>query len=266
MLAMITSIANQKIKDVVKLRDSVSCRKNNLFIIEGCREISLALTAGINIKELYFCRNFFKGIKEEEAITLSGNRNSVIYEVNRKVYKKIAYGKRREGLIAVAEQPKYKLADIQLTANPFLVVAERIEKPGNLGAILRTIDAAGSDGLIAVDSLTSVYNHKVVRASVGTIFTKPVITTSSQELVAWLEKQDIIIICADPAGSLAYTLVDFKKPTVLILGSEKKGISSFWKNQASVIASIPMEGKADSLNVSVTAAVFIFEALRQRSQ
>ena len=266
MLAMITSVANQKIKDVVKLRDSLSRRKNNLFIIEGYREISSALKARIAIKELYVCKDFFKGLKEEEVIALSGNRNSSIYEVNHKVYEKIAYGNRREGLIAVAQQPKYKLADIQLTVNPFLVVAERIEKPGNLGAILRTADAAGSDGIIVVDSLTDVYNHNVVRSSVGTIFSKPIVTTSSQELLAWLKKQRITIICADPTGSLTYTSVDFKKPTALILGSEEKGISSFWKKQASVIASIPMKGKADSLNVSVTAAVFIFEALRQRSQ
>ena len=263
---MVTSVSNQKIKDVVKLRDSLSRRKNNLFIIEGYREISLALTAGVAIKELYVCKDFFKGRKEDEVVTLSRNRNSSIYEVNPKVYEKIAYGNRREGLIAVAKQPKYKLTDIRLKVNPFLVVAERIEKPGNLGAILRTIDAAGFDGLIAVDSLTDVYNHNLVRSSLGTIFTKPIVTTSSQELLAWLRKQQITIICADPTDSLAYTAVDFKKPTALILGSEEKGISSFWKNQASLIASIPMKGKTDSLNVSVTAAVFIFEALRQRSQ
>jgi len=263
---MITSVANQKIKDVVKLRDSLSRRKSNLFIIEGYREISLALTAGIAIKELYVCKDFLKGRKEEGIITLSGKRNSSIYEVSRKVYEKIAYGNRREGLIAVAQQPKYKLADIQLTVNPFLVVTERIEKPGNLGAILRTIDAAGFDGLIAVDSLTDVYSHNVARSSIGTIFAKPIITTSSQELLGWLKKQHITIICADPIGSLAYTSVNFKKPTALILGSEEKGVSSFWKKQASITVSVPMKGKADSLNVSVTAAVFIFEALRQRSQ
>jgi len=263
---MITSIVNQKIKDVVKLRDSSSRRKNNLFIIEGCREISLALTAKISIKELYVCRDFFKDRKEEEIVVLAKNRNSSIYEVSPKVYEKIAYGNRREGLIAVAQQPKYKLIDIQLATNPFLVIAERIEKPGNLGAILRTIDAAGFDGLIAVDSLVDVYNHNIVRSSIGTIFTKPIITASSQELLEWLEKQQIAIICADPTGSSLYSSVDLKKPTALILGSEEKGISNFWRKQASVIASIPMKGKADSLNVSATAAVFIFEALRQRSQ
>ena len=135
-----------------------------------------------------------------------------------------------------------------------------------MGAILRTIDAAGFDSLIAVDSLTDIYNHNVMRSSIGTIFTKPIITTSSQELLEWLKKRDVAIVCADPTGSLTYTSVDLKKPTVLILGSEEKGVSSFWKNHADVITSIPMRGKADSLNVSVTAAVFIFEALRQRSQ
>jgi len=263
---MIASVTNRKIKDVVKLRDSLSRRKNNLFIIEGYREINLALKAQIAIKELYVCKDFFKGFKEEEIITLLGKRNSNIYEVTRKVYEKIAYGNRRQGLIAVAQQPKYKLSDIKLTKNPFLIVAERIEKPGNLGAILRTIDAAGFDSLIAVDSLTDIYNHNVMRSSIGTIFTKPIITTSSQELLEWLKKRDVAIVCADPTGSLTYTSVDLKKPTVLILGSEEKGVSSFWKNHADVITSIPMRGKADSLNVSVTAAVFIFEALRQRSQ
>jgi len=263
---MITSIVNQKIKDVVKLRDSSFRHKNNLFIIEGCREISLALKAQISIKELYICRDFFKGRKEEEIIALFKNSNSSVYEVNSKVYEKIAYGNRREGLISVAQQPKYKLTDIQLTTNPFLVIAEGIEKPGNLGAILRSIDAAGFDGLIAVDSLTDIYNHNIVRSSIGTIFTKPIIRASSQELLEWLKKQKITIVCADPIGSSLYTSVDLNKPTALVLGSEKKGISSFWRKQASIIASIPMKGKADSLNVSATAAVFIFEALRQRSQ
>ena len=263
---MITSVINQKIKDVVKLRDSLSRRKNNLFIIEGCREISLALTTNISIKELYICKGFFKDRKEKEIIALSKIKNSNIYEVSPKVYEKIAYGNRHEGLIAVAQQPKYKLKDIQLASNPFLVIVERIEKPGNLGAILRTIDASGFDGLIAVDSLTDVYNHNVVRSSIGTIFTKPIVTTSSQELLEWLQKNKITIICADPIGSMFYASIDLKKPIALILGSEEKGVSNFWKKQAKIMASIPMKGKADSLNVSVTAAVFIFEALRQRNQ
>ena len=263
---MITSVTNQKVKDVVKLREFASRRKHHLFIIEGLREFFLALEEGVVIKQLYICKELFSGINEENIVRDALRQKINVREVARKVYEKMAYGSRREGIIAVAQQPEYQLSDIELSINPFIVVVEQVEKPGNLGAILRTSDAAGVDGIIVVDAVTDVYNHNVVRTSVGTVFTLPVVLTSSQEAFKWLEKLGIAIICAHPTGKPPYTSIDFRKPTALVVGSEEKGVSSFWKENSDVLASIPMIGKADSLNVSTTAAIFIFEALRQRGQ
>lgn len=263
---MITSVTNQKVKDVIKLREFTSRRKHHFFIIEGSREVFLALEEGVAIKQLYICKEFFSGINEENIVRDAVRKKMNVQEVARKVYEKMAYGSRREGIIAVAEQPEYQLSDIELSVNPFIVIVEQVEKPGNLGAILRTSDAAGIDGIIVADPVTDVYNHNVVRASIGTVFTLPIVLTSSQGAFKWLKKLGIGTICAHPTGKSPYTSIDFRKPTALVVGSEEKGVSSFWKENSDVLASIPMIGKADSLNVSTTAAIFIFEALRQRGQ
>jgi RNA methyltransferase, TrmH family len=261
---MISSIINQKIKDVIKLRDSSGRRKQGLFVFEGEREIKLALSCGFNIKELYVCRQLLRE-KGEEAVVIAREKKVKIYDVNVKVYERLAYGNKRDGLIAVADTPRYELADIRLKKNPLLVITEAIEKPGNLGAILRTIDACAVDSFIVSDTISDVYNHHVVRSSVGTVFAKPVVSASSEDIYAWLKKNNISIVCADPDGLSVYTSMDLKGPTAIVLGNEKKGVSCFWKENADFISFIPMKGRADSLNVSITAAAFIFEAIRQRS-
>lgn len=262
---MLTSPANQKVKDLVKLRNASFRRKTKLFIIEGCREIFLALEAKVAIKEIYFCKDLLKDSDQDNLVKVIDSKEINLSEVSPKVYEKMAYGNRREGIIAVARRPEYKLKDIQLSSNPLLVVAEAVEKPGNLGAILRTVDAAGCDGLVVADSSSDIYNHNVVRSSVGAVFSHPVIAASSPEIAAWLKNNNINIICADPSGNSDYSSIDFRRPTAIILGSEEKGLSRFWKDKADSLVSAPMKGKADSLNVSVAAAVFIFEALRQRA-
>jgi len=258
---MITSLSNQKVKDLVKLREARFSRQSNLFIIEGFREVSLALEAKVLIKELYICRDFLDRSKQEKLL----KQKNKLFEVSPRVYEKIAYGKRREGLIAIGQRPEHKLSDIKLSATPLLVVAEGIQKPGNLGAILRTIDASAVDGLVVADPGIDLYNRHLIRSSLGTVFNRPPVTATSKEILNWLKKNNITIVCAHPEGSSVYTSVDFRKPTALVVGSEEKGVSDFWRDQAEALVAIPMRGKADSLNVSVATAVLVFEALRQRS-
>jgi len=260
---MITSTTNQKIKDIIKLRDSSSRRETGLFIIEGIKEVSLAINSKIKITNLYVCQDLLDDNKH--IVSLAKKKKLNILEVNKKVYEKIAYGSRREGILALAQTPQYKLKDIKLGKSPFIVIAERIEKPGNLGAILRTIDAANIDALIVADPLSDVYNHHVTRSSIGTVCTKPIVLESSINIFKWLKENKINIISADPKGTSTYTKLNLKKPTALVVGNEKKGISNFWRENADILASIPMKGSADSLNVSITTAIFIFEALRQRN-
>ena len=261
---MIISITNQKIKDAVKLRSSSARSKHNLFIFEGAREIMLALSGGVTVTDLFVCKKLCKDL-ENQAISKAKEKNVNIDEVAEKVYDKLSYGNRRDGLIAIADIPKYRLSDIRLKKNPLLVIAEAIEKPGNLGAILRTVDACGVDNLIVSNAVSDIYNHHVVRSSVGTVFVKPIVSVSLKDLYVWLKKNNITIICADPNGSCSYTSADFKGPVAIVLGNEKKGVSRFWKEKADITSFIPMKGEADSLNVSITAAAFIFEAVKQRS-
>jgi RNA methyltransferase, TrmH family len=261
---MIISITNQKVKDAVKLRSSSARGKNNLFIFEGAREIMLALSGGIVVTDLFVCMKLCKDL-ENQAIVKAKESNVNIEEVTEKVYDKLSYGNRRDGVVAVAKTPSYELTDIKLNSNSLIVVADGIEKPGNLGAMLRTVDACAVDSFIVCDTISDVYNHHVVRSSVGTVFAKPVVSASSKDIYAWLKKNNISIVCADPDGLSVYTSVDLKGPIAIVLGNEKKGVSCFWKENADFISFIPMKGKADSLNVSITAAAFIFEAVKQRS-
>ncbi len=261
---MIISVTNQKIKDTVKLRDSSARKKQGLFIFEGAREIKMALYGGILIKELFVCKKLCEEL-ENQAIIKARKNNVVICEVAEKVYRKLSYGNRQDGLVAIAQVPSYRLDNVKLNNNPLLVVVDAIEKPGNLGAILRTADACGVGAFIVSDAVSDVYNHHVVRASRGTVFAKIIVSASSSVIYDWLRSKGIFVVCADPAGTCEYSSVDFKKPIAIILGSEKKGLSNFWKHNADVLSYIPMKGKADSLNVSITAAAFIFEAIRQRS-
>ncbi|MCF7907558.1 MAG: RNA methyltransferase [Candidatus Omnitrophica bacterium] len=262
---MIVSVNNQRVKDLVKLRNSLFSRKSKLFIIEGVREVSIALQAKIEIRELYICKDFISKTSQVSLGSHALKRKINISEVNSKVYEKMAYGNRRDGVIAIGLRPEYKLSDIKLSPVPFIVVADGIEKPGNLGAILRTIDAASVDALIVAEPGTDPYSHQVVRSSVGAVFSKPIVKAASQEILAWIKRFKIFTICAHPEGSSVYTSLDFRKPVALVVGSEEKGVSKFWQNNSDILTHVPMRGKADSLNVSVAAAVLIFEALRQRS-
>lgn len=262
---IITSLANPKIKELIHLRDSRYRRQSKLFIIEGCKEVKLALASKIAINEVYFCPHFLN--KERGDLLESIVRQEILaIEVNEKVYSKVAFGERKEGIIAVARKPQFSLAQFKLRKNPLIIVMDSIEKPGNLGAVMRTMDAFGVDALIVSDPLTDIYNPAVVRSSLGAVFAVMVCEAKPEEVLLWLKSNNIKIICAAPGTSNTdYALVDFKVPSAIVFGNEEKGISKLWLGNADVIASIPMKGKIDSLNVSIAAAAFIFEASRQRN-
>lgn len=231
-----------------------------LFVVEGRKEIGLALEAGYRIGNLFFCEEL---ISREELAQFRPDEKLLI-PVSRDVFDKIAIRENSGGIIAVAEQKLHMLEGIHLSSTPLVLVLESVEKPGNLGAILRTADAAGLDAVIICDPKTDFYNPNVIRSSVGCIFTNQVASATSEETLAWLEKNNIIPYSTYLKASKPYHTVDFTKPSAIVMGTEATGLSEIWtgKNQNPII--IPMRGRIDSMNVSTAAAVVVFEACRQR--
>lgn len=254
---MITSKSNPKIKNVVKLQKSSERREQNRIIIEGRREIERAVACGFIIDTLFICSEILG-----EPIGIAANS---VEEVSTEVFDKIAYREGSDGLLAVAI-PKYSdLQSFKPKKNPLIIVLETVEKPGNLGAIMRTADAAGVDAVIIADQRTDLFNPNAVRASIGTIFSVPLFSCSSEECIKWLRDNDITIYCTYLKASIDYLEADFKKGCAIVMGTESVGISDTWVEAADQNLIIPMRGIADSLNVSVTTAIMVFEAIRQRS-
>jgi RNA methyltransferase, TrmH family len=257
----ITSTQNPKIKEAVNLRDARERKRTGKMIVEGEREISLALKAGIVPEALFYSAELrtrgtgmpFSGISEDRVFAVPDN-----------IFKKISARENPDGLLMIAAQPRIELEDLKLSANPLIIVLEAVEKPGNLGAVMRTADAAGADAVIIADPKCDIYNPNAVRASQGTIFTVPVIASDSKKVLEYLEKKNINIYSASLLErAIDYARADFKCPSALVFGTEAEGLSEFWLKAGQAIK-IPMRGKIDSLNVSVTAGIIIFEALRQR--
>ena len=254
---MITSKTNPKIKNIIKLEKASERREQNRILIEGRREIERAVACGFEIDTLFVCQDI---AKEEPRLTARS-----IEEVSLEVFEKIAYREGSDGLLAVAI-PKY--ADLQQfkpkKKNPLIIVLETVEKPGNLGAVMRTADAAGVDAVIIADPRTDLYNPNAIRASVGCIFSVPLFACSSEECIKWLKDNKITIYCTYLKASIDYLDADFKKASARVMGTEATGISQQWVEAADQNIIIPMNGIADSLNVSVTTAIVTFEAIRQR--
>lgn len=260
---MITSLQNPKIKETVKLRDRRTREESGLFIIEGYRELKRALDAGRTIQTLFYCPEFFLGTNED---ALRNQCKAALHlECTKDVFAKISYRDRPDGLLAVAPQMHWKLSDLKLTKNPFLVVAESIEKPGNLGTILRSCDAAGVDAVIVSDPTTDIHNPNVVRSSVGALFTLPVLEVSAAETRAFFKKHNIAIVAATPRAKLAFTEANFKVPLAIVVGTEQYGLTENWMKKAGIAVRIPMFGIVDSLNVASATALLLYEVVRQRS-
>lgn len=258
----ITSGQNQKIKDVSSLRDRKARDETGLFLIEGYREVKRAANGAIPIHSLFLCPEFFLGVNEQALID---SIDAEKYELPEHLFQKISYRDRPDGLIAVAHQMKFGLKDLIFkNKKPLIVVAESIEKPGNLGTILRSADAVGADGVIVCDRCTDIYNPNVVRASVGTLFTIPVVEASSAEAFSWLKNKKIQIVAATPDTTVEFTTADLSGPLAIVVGTEQLGLSELWMKAADTQVKIPMNGAADSLNVAMATTLLLYEALRQR--
>lgn len=231
-----------------------------LFVIEGRKEIMLALNAGYKIGNIFYCVDQLQEKDLEPELV----KDKLVIPVTQEVFDKIAIRENSGGVIAVAEMKTHHLSDIKTTGDPLYLVLESVEKPGNLGAILRTSDAAGVSAVIICDQQTDIYNPNVIRSSIGCLFTQPVAIASSAETIAWLKKNNFSIWCTYLEASKPYFDIDFRKGGAIVMGAESTGLSPEWVKEASSNIIIPMMGKADSMNVSTSAAVVVFEARRQR--
>lgn len=266
MKKLITSIQNPLIKDIILLQEKSRHRKKSkLFTIEGQREISLAVKGGYSIKTLLYCKNIIDIDNYLEQFDTSITDD--IIEISTEIYEKLAYRKSSEGLIAVTQIKTNSIDELRLDKNPLIIVIEAPEKPGNLGALLRTADAANVDAVIIANPKTDLYNPNIVRSSVGCLFTNTIATGTSQETIQYLKSKNINIFSAVLSEqSENYLAQNFTQPTALVVGTEATGLSEIWVDQSTKNIIIPMEGEIDSLNVSVSAAILIFEAKRQRNK
>lgn len=258
----ITSLQNPKIKNIVKLSKSKERREQDLFVLEGARELTLALSAGYQVESVYLCPDLYA--KTEYPGVLNGLPESKLTEVSQPVFEKIAYREGSDGLLALVRPHEHSLDKLKLSDNPFIILLEAVEKPGNLGAILRTADAAQADAVIICDPATDLYNANAIRSSVGCIFTVPTAVCSSQEALSFLQGKKIAVFAAELQAAQWYQDTDFRKPSAIVMGTEADGLTEFWLKNADARIKIPMRGKIDSLNVSVSTAVLTFEAMRQR--
>jgi TrmH family RNA methyltransferase len=261
----ISSLQNPRIKQLVKLRDRRSRDEAGVFLVEGYREVRRALEKNVAVRELYFSPEWFLGENEPALLAQAEAAGAQLVELSKEAFAKIAYRERPDGLLAVAPQWKRALGDLALTASPLVLVVEAIEKPGNLGTILRSADAAGCDAVIVCDPVTDIFNPNVVRASTGVLFSVPLFVEESARVQAWLRENKIYTVATTPAAEKIYSDVDLRGPLAIVMGSEQYGLSEFWLKNADLPVRIPMAGQADSLNVAMATIITLFEAVRQRS-
>ena len=261
-MELISSGQNPKIKELLALQEkSRERRRAGLFVVEGRRELEHCLSAGFVPDTVFICPEIYYPSPQGVQPFPEGTK---VFEVSRNVYEKIAYREGTEGIIAEIRYKERKLEDIKLGENPLVIVLESVEKPGNLGAVLRSADAAGADAVIICDPLTDLYNPNLIRASIGAVFTRQVVAASSEETISWLEGNGIQILTAQLQDSSLYYDTPMTGPTAIVMGTESTGLSDIWRKAADKHIRIPMLGSLDSLNVSVSAAILLYEALRQR--
>lgn len=260
----ITSLQNPRVKETVRLRDRRERDRQQRILIDGARELLRAVEAGIRLQELFVCEELCHTPEARQLFHRAADTGADVLHVTPRVFEKLAFGDRAEGLLGVAERPQTRLADWQPPSNALVAVLEGVEKPGNVGAVLRSADAAGISGVIVAGGGTDLYNPNAIRASLGTVFTQPVFAVEVPEAMAWLRKHGVRIFAAIVGATQSYTAADYTGPTALVLGGEAAGVSDVWRENDITPIALPMLGAADSLNVSVTAAVLFYEALRQR--
>jgi TrmH family RNA methyltransferase len=261
----INSIQNPLVKELLQLQERSRVRKKKgIFIVEGIREISLAIKGDYTIKTILFCKEIIALTKVDELLK-TADLNIEIIEVSKIVYQKISFRKTTEGIIALAKFKDLILSNLNLNKNPLILVAEAPEKPGNIGALLRTADAASLDAVIIANPKTDLYNPNIIRSSIGCVFTNSIAMGSTNEIIEFLNQKKInIFAAAISEKSKNYINVDYTLPSAIVVGTEATGLTETWLNNSANNIIIPMQGEIDSLNVSVSAAIVIFEAKRQR--
>lgn len=284
---VITSVQNPRVKAVVALQQkSAERRRTGLFVVEGRREVEHCVEMGLEVVEVFVCEEMggwncdqvaanrteemkkTEGMKEAEGMKetkkAEGMRGVKVTEVTRGVYEKMAYRGGTEGVMAVVKSEERRLEELELRENPLIVVVERVEKPGNLGAILRSADAAGADAVVVCDPLTDLWNPNLIRSSIGAVFTVPCVACGSEECIEFLKAHGIQILTAQLQDSELYYDTDMRRGTAIVMGTEATGLTDVWREAADAHIRIPMLGRLDSLNVSVSAAILLYEAVRQR--
>jgi TrmH family RNA methyltransferase len=267
MAEKISSLQNPRLKQLVRLRDRRPRDEAGVFLVEGYREIRRALEKKVPFQELYFSPDWFLGENEPALIQQAAAAGAQLFELTKDAFAKIAYRERPDGLLAVAPQWKRSLADLEMAGgrDPFLLIVEAIEKPGNLGTILRSADAAGVDGVIVCDPVTDLFNPNVVRSSTGVLFSVPVAIAEAAAVRSWLRDRRIRAVATTPAADKLYTAAELRGPLAIVMGSEQYGLSEYWLKESEERVRIPMAGQADSLNVAMATIITLFEAVRQRS-
>jgi len=280
----ITSAQNAKIKNLLLLQEkSRARREQGLFVVEGRRELEHCLEAGYKVRTVFYCanitgasapfdsaENYFSGQSPKNQFSAPSVlrhpslAEALFVEIPEPLYRKVAYREGTEGIIAEVETKVIGLGDLELGENPLIMVLEAVEKPGNLGAVLRSADAAGADAVILCDPLTDLYNPNLIRASIGAVFTVPTVAATSADVIPWFKGRGIQILTAQLQDSSLYYDVDMRRGTALVMGTEATGLTPVWREVADAHIRIPMQGRLDSLNVSVSAAILLFEAVRQR--
>jgi TrmH family RNA methyltransferase len=258
----ITSRSNPRLRAAARLRDRGARKDSGLTLVDGARELDRALESGVKVESAFVCPDLLDAAADLVVAEVRA-RGVETFECTKPVFEVVSFGDRAEGIVAVVRTPALTLHDLELSPSPLVVVTEDVEKPGNLGAILRSADGAGADAVIAIGG-TDLYNPNVIRASVATVFALPVVSASADETAAWLRQRGIRIVATVVEAALPYSEADLRGPIAIVLGSEAEGVSATWRGADVEAVSLPMLGVADSLNVSATAAVLLYEARRQR--
>lgn len=262
---LLTSTTNPRFRAATSLRERRQRDRTGLTLIDGARELRRAIGAGVEIVEAFVCESMLAGPDARAALDSLSAGTAIVRATNESLMRKLAFGERAEGIVAVARIPSVSIADLRAEGDALLIVVEGIEKPGNLGAVLRSADGAGADGVVAASPATDLYNPNTIRASAGTVFTVPLATAHPVEVLVWLRQHQIRVIATRVDAPLQYTAVDLTGPIALVFGAEADGLSQAWDAEDVLSVHVPMLGVADSLNVSVTAAILVYEARRQRS-
>ncbi len=259
----ITSRQNPRVKEVVKLRSARERAKRGRFVVDGSREIARAVAAGAAVVEAFVCEELAVSDEDSLAVESATQTAAAAFDVSPEVMERLCFGERAGPVLIVAETPLRSLTDLLLPVSPLIAVVESLEKPGNVGAVLRSADGAGVDAVVVADPVSDLFNPNTIRASLGTVFGTHVCTATTAETIAWLAERGVRAVAAMPEAATDYTAADLTGPLAIVLGSEAEGLSPAWEASAEGVR-LPMAGIADSLNVSATAAVLFYEARRQR--